>query len=114
MNVEPGSVKSNGNGTKVGNGGKTGRGAKGRKDAQKQEMALKDTVLRELSTELVRQKKAADDEAEAYSDMVKAAAEKTGYHAATIRSVVAALASDDFEDKKSKVEQLSLAFEALA
>jgi hypothetical protein len=48
------------------------------------------------------------------SDMVKAAAEKTGYHASTIRSVIAALASDDFEDKKGKAEQLSLAFEALA
>lgn len=67
--------------------------ARGRKGADKQEAALKDSVPRELSTELVKLKKSADDEAESYSDAVKAAAEKTGYHASTIRSVVAALAS---------------------
>jgi hypothetical protein len=95
------------------NGKGKGKSARGRVGKDRQEAALKDTVLRDLSTELVRLKKSADDEAESYSDAVKAAAEKTGYHASTIRSVVAALASDDFEDKKAKVEQLSLAFEAL-
>lgn len=88
--------------------------ARGRKGADKQEAAREDSVLRELSTELVKLKKSADDEAESYSDAVKAAAEKTGYHASTIRSVVAALASEDFEEKHRKVEQLQLAFEALA
>lgn len=94
--------------------GKKMNGARGRIGKDKQESALKDLVLRELSQGLVKQKKSADEEAEHYSDMVKAAAEKTGYHASTIRSVIAALASDDFEDKKSKVEQLGLAFEALS
>lgn len=88
--------------------------ARGRVSKDHQEAALNDSVLRDLSQELVRLKKSADDEAELYSDAVKAAAEKTGYNASTIRSVIAALASDDFEDKKSKVEQLSLAFDALA
>ena len=99
--------------THAGTNGK-GKRTRARIGKDKQESALQDSKLRELSTELVRQKKAADDEAESYSDMVKAAAEKTGYHASTIRSVIAALASDEFEDKKQKVEQLSLAFEALA
>jgi hypothetical protein len=109
MEVIPGSVVSNGNGAAPPKGK-----AKGRKGADKQEAALKDTVLRDLSQELVRLKKSADGEAEAYGDAVKAAAEKTGYNASTIRSVIAALASDDFEDKKGKVEQLALAFDALA
>jgi hypothetical protein len=124
MEVMRGSVVSDGNGAKPPKGGgqpaagEKARGAAkkatGRKDASKQEAALQDSVLRELAPELQKQKKLADDEAEHYSDMVKAAAEKTGYHASTIRSVIAALASDDFEDKKGKAEQLSLAFEALA
>ena len=89
------------------------KGARGRKGKDRQEAALKDSELRELSQELVLLKKSADDAANDYGDAIKAAAEKTGYHASTIRSVVAALAGDDFEGKKAKVEQLSLAFEAL-
>lgn len=89
-------------------------GARGRIGKDKQEAALKNTELRELSQELVLLKKSADDAATDYSDAIKAAAEKTGYHASTIRSVIAALAGDDFEDKKGKVEQLQLAFEALS
>ena len=90
------------------------KGPRGRKGADKQEAALDNTQLRELSQELVLLKKSADDAAQDYGDAIKAAAEKTGYHASTIRSAIAALAGDNFEDKKSKVEQLSLAFEALA
>jgi hypothetical protein len=89
------------------------KGPKGRKGKDRQEAALNNSELRELSHELILLKKSADGEAEAYSDAVKAAAEKTGYHASTIRSVIAALAGDDFEDKKGKAEQLSLAFGAL-
>lgn len=92
-----------------------GKGApRGRIGKDKQEAALKDSELRKLSTELVKLKKSSDEEAEMYSDAVKAAAEKTGYHASTIRSVIAALAGDDFDDKQAKAEQLTLAFEALA
>ena len=66
-------------------------GARGRIGKDKQEAALKNTELRELSQELVLLKKSADDAATDYSDAIKAAAEKTGYHASTIRSVIAAL-----------------------
>ena len=94
--------------------GKKGKAPRGRIGKDKQEAALKDSALRQLSPELVKLKKSADEEAESYSDAVKAAAEKTGYHASTIRSVIAALAGDDFEDKQAKAEQLTLAFEALS
>lgn len=87
---------------------------RGRIGKDKQEAALNNTVLRELSQELVLLKKSADDTAQDYSDAIKAAAEKTGYHASTIRSVITAISGDDFEGKKDKVEQLQLAFEALA
>jgi hypothetical protein len=90
------------------------KGAKGRKGKDHQEAALNNSELRELSQELVLLKKSADDAATDYGDAVKAAAEKTGYHASTIRSVIAALAGDDFDGRKGKAEQLSLAFEALA
>lgn len=98
----------------VGTSTGTAKGARGRKGKDRQEAALKDSTLRELSKELVRLKKSADEEAEVYGDAVKAAAEKTGYHASTIRSVVAALASDDFEGRKDRVSQLSLAFDAMS
>lgn len=90
------------------------KGPKGRKGKDRQEAALNNSELRDLSQELILLKKSADDAANDYGDAIKAAAEKTGYHASTIRSVIAALAGDDFEDKKGKAEQLSLAFEALA
>src|SRR3990172_2563317 len=90
------------------------KGPRGRIDKDHQEQVLKDPVLREKVQQLVKTKKKLDDDAESYSDDVKAAAEKSGYHASTIRSVVAALASEDFDDKARKVAQLALAFEAVA
>jgi hypothetical protein len=49
-----------------------------------------------------------------YAEAVKACAEKSGFKAAVIRTLVAARNSDDFEGRKNKAEQTVLAFEEAA
>ena len=88
--------------------------AKGRKDASKQEAVIEPKVLKTRMPELVKLKKAADSAAEEFNDAVKAAAEKSGLLASVVRRAAVASAGEDFEAKHREVEQLQLAFDAVA
>lgn len=92
----------------------TGKKARGRKTKDKQEAVIKPDVLRERMGELVKLKKAADSAAVELNDAIKAAAEKSGLLATVVRKAVVASAGEDFEAKHREVEQLQLAFEAVA
>jgi len=90
------------------NGSKSPRG---RKDADKQEQVIKTKIIKDGIDKLVALKKAADDAATDFNDAVKAAAEKSGLLATTVKKFVVARAGENFEEAQRKVEQLALVFE---
>lgn len=90
---------------------KTARKPRGRKDAEKQEAVLRADVLKEKARELVKLHQAMKDASTAFGDAVKVAAEKSGFMASVVRSLVAARNCDDFAGRKNKAEQLVMAFE---
>lgn len=83
---------------------------RGRK-AAKEEVKLRADVLKERARELVRLHQNANDASAIYAEAVKTCAEKSGFKAAVIRTLVAARNSDDFEGRKNRAEQTVLAFE---
>lgn len=116
MNVEPGSVKRNGNGAIVGKGGKLGRGKKanGRKDAENVPAVQKPKVVADKIDYLVqlhRRAKTAGDEA---AEAVTKVAEESGYLAATVKKLVTAKAGDKFEEKHREVAQQAELFDEVA
>lgn len=88
--------------------------ARGRKGPDKQEAVIEPKVLKQRMPELVKLKKAADLAGVVLSDAIKVAAEKSGFLASVVRKAVVASAGEDFEAKNREVEQLQLAFEAVA
>ena len=88
----------------------TGKAVKGRKD-QGQEAVIKPDVLDAKLKELVHLHNKKTEASDAFNDAVKRVAEKSGLLASVVAKVVAASATDKFEDEKKKAQQLSLAFE---
>lgn len=88
---------------------KTNR-TRGRMDRSGQEQIPK-KVLPAVITELVRLHDAAADAQSAFSDAVKAQAEKHGLLAACLNRYVKATAGEKFDEEKKKVEQLVLLFD---
>lgn len=97
---------------RVGESTGSNKRAAGRKDAAKTPAVMDETKLRDelprLKKLLVTKDEATDD----FNSAVTKVAEKSGYLASVVAKTVKAWASDDFEEKKREVEQLSLAFEA--
>ncbi len=89
------------------------KSARGRKDADKQEAVIKTKIVKDRVEELVNLKRAADEAGVQFNDAIKAAAEKSGLLAATVRKFVVARAGENFEEEARKVEQLSLIFEEI-
>lgn len=112
MEVEPGSVTSNGNGTQVGKGGKLGTGrSKGRKDADKQPAVTQPKVVAERIDELVNLHGAAISAASAAKEAITKCAEDSGYNAANVRKLVLARYSEKFPEVKRNIEQQAELFE---
>lgn len=86
----------------------------GRKAKDRQEAVIEPKVLKQRMGELVKLKKAADSASEDLNDAIKACAEKSGLLASVVRKAVVASAGEDFEAKHREVEQLQLAFDAVA
>lgn len=84
--------------------------APGRKDAG-QEAVVKAEILDAKLKELVHLHNKKTAAADAFNDAVKITAEKAGLLASVVAKVVAASATDKFEDEKKKAQQLALAFE---
>jgi len=99
-------------GTTVGKG--NGKGVDGRKGKDKQSAVPQPQILKARMPELVKLKKASDTASVHLNDAVKAAAEKSGLLASVVRKAVVASAGEDFEAKHREVEQLQLAFDAIA
>jgi len=98
-----------------GNGNGSGKTkGKGRKGKDRQEAVIEVAELKKRMAQLVKLKKANDETAEDLNDAIKKAAEESGLLASVVRKAVVASAGEDFEAKHREVEQLSLAFEALA
>lgn len=93
---------------------KRGRKPAGRKDGEKEELTLRPDVLKDRARELVKLHQNAKDASAVYAEAVKTCAEKSGFKASVIRTLVAARNSDDFEGRKNKAEQTVLAFEEAA
>jgi alkylhydroperoxidase family enzyme len=90
------------------------RAANGRQDAEKEEITLRPDVLKERARELVSLHMTAKNASAVYAEAVKRCAEKSGFKASVIRTLVAARNSDDFDGRKNKAEQTVLAFEEAA
>lgn len=86
------------------------RSARGRVD-NGQEAVINLESLTTRMPDLLKLKAAADDAKTDYADAVKATAEKSGLLASTVRKYVNARAGDNFDEEKTKVEQLALVFE---
>ena len=91
-------------------GTETAKAVKGRKD-QGQEAVIEPDVLNAKLKELVHLHNKKTEASDAFNDAVKRVAEKSGLLASVVAKVVAASATDKFEDEKKKAQQLSLAFE---
>lgn len=76
-----------------------------------QEAVMKAKPIKDVIDDLVKQYTKARDAAQELSDDIKAAAEKGGVSAKALRSLVAARASENFEERKREVEQLQFLFE---
>lgn len=83
----------------------------GRKDKDKQEAVIKLDKVKDKIDYLVGLHKAATDANAALGEGIKAAAEKSGLLAKTVRRYVVAIAGDDFEDVQREVQQLALLFD---
>lgn len=86
----------------------------GRKGRDKQEAVIEVAELKKRMPQLVKLKKTSDEASEDLNDAIKKAAEESGLLASVVRKAVVAQAGENFEEKRREVEQLSLAFEALA
>jgi hypothetical protein len=86
----------------------------GRKDSEKEEITLRADVLKERARELVRLHMDVKNASAVYAEAVKTCAEKSGFKAAVIRTLVAARNSDDFDGRKQKAKQTVLAFDEAA
>lgn len=113
MDVQPGSVTSDGNGVMVGKGGKLGTGKKatGRKDKDRQPAVQKPKIISDRIDELVKLHRAAKDATEAAAEAITKAAEDSGYMASVVRKLVTAKAGDKFEEKHREVEQQAELFD---
>ena len=90
------------------------KGARGRKSADGQEQPLKLDVIKKRMPELLKLSTEKEAATEAFSDAVKAVAEKSGFNANAIKKFVAARqAQDGFADKHRDAEQLVLLFETI-
>lgn len=87
-----------------------GRGV-GRKDKDGQEAVINRAAVYERQEHLIRSYRQAREASTQFSEDIKAAAKKAGLNAATVRRFIVAKASDDFEEAKRKVSQLSLLFD---
>lgn len=87
-------------------------GARGRKD-RGQEAVIKMEQAAVKIDDLIELKKRYDSAATDLNDAVKAAAEKSGLLATVVRSFVNARAGDNYEDAKTKAQQLALMFEEI-
>jgi hypothetical protein len=90
------------------------KSAKGRKGKDRQEAVIEPQVLKQRMPQLVKLKKSSDSASEDLNDAIKACAEKSGLLASVVRKAVVASAGEDFEAKHREVEQLQLAFDAVA
>jgi len=88
--------------------------ARGRKGKDKQESVIEVAELKKRMAQLVKLKKANDETAQDLNDAIKKAAEESGLLASVVRKAVVASAGEVFEAKHREVEQMVLAFEALA
>lgn len=86
------------------------KGARGRKD-QGTEAVIKMEAVKDRIEDLVGLYNAAAQAKEDLSSAVKAVAEKAGLLATVVNKFVAARAGENFEEAKTKAQQLSLVFE---
>lgn len=114
MDVQPGSVTSDGNGVMVGKGGKlgtgkkaTGRKAKGSGVAESQ----KPKIVAERLDTLVDLHRKAKDANDAANEAITKAAEDSGYLASTVKKLVSAKAGDRFEEKHREIDQQAELFD---
>lgn len=117
MQVEPGSVRGNGNGAGVGKNGKLGDGrtaGKGRQGAEKQTMAKKPKVVHDRLGEMVDLHNKAKTAKERADDAIAKAAEDSGYLASAVKKIVSAKAGEKFEEKHREIEQQAELFDEVA
>lgn len=97
---------------------KRGRGKKaettGRKDSSGQEKVIAMDELKDKLDHLVDLHADVKEAREAFSEAVKAVAEKAGLLSSVVRQAVAAKAKDDAAEDKRRATQLALVFESLA
>lgn len=108
MEVERGSVMSNGNGSTVGAGGRLGTG-RVNKDAES--VSQKPQIVAERIDELVRLHLRAKDCAAEATEAIEKAATDSGYKASVVKKLVTAKAGDKFEEKHREVEQQAELFD---
>jgi hypothetical protein len=85
----------------------------GRKDADKQEQIIETGEIRVRASHLLELHERAKSASADYSEAIKAAAEASGLNASTVRSYIAAVASEQFRDRARKAQQLALVFDEL-
>ena len=92
-------------------GGNGSRKARGRQDPAGQEKVIEEAKLHDRIPHLVRLLKTSEEASTAFSEAVKAVAEKSGLLASVVRTFVKAKAGENYDEKKKEVEQLHLVFE---
>lgn len=85
----------------------------GRKDAEKQEQTIELEELGRRMDHLLDLHETHKQASADYSEAIKATAEASGLLASTVRSYVAARASESFADRARKAQQLALVFDEL-
>jgi hypothetical protein len=83
----------------------------GRTEPDGQEAVINVTAVKDAVDDLVVLYRLSEEATAKLNDGIKATAEKSGLLAATVRKFIVAKASDDFEERRRKVEQLALVFE---
>lgn len=86
--------------------------ARGRRDpATRQEATIETAVVKDRVQELVLLLQRSKDASTAYSDGVKAAAEKAGLQASVVRKFIEARAGEQFTERQRDARQLVLLFD---
>ena len=107
MDVNSGSVTSDGNGARVGAGGRMGTGRVDRDPAVSQ----KPKIIADRIEELVNLHRIAKSASETLTEAVEKAAQDSGYKPAVVKKLVTAKAGDKFEEKHREVEQQAELFD---
>lgn len=93
--------------------GKRQRRAKARKDNDGQEAVIDLKAIKDRVDDLIKLHIAVKESREEYSEAIKAAAEKGGINARSLRAYVRARASESYSKDKQYAEQLSLLFDEI-